>query len=136
MPLEFDVTATVTLQLAVPAPAVRLPPVTATVLPPSAAVTTMPAGHVVVVTAGVVITSPAGKVSVNDQPFFDARSVVLVIVKVRVDACPTTWLTGENDLSSCGVASSTLMSSKAPSLPLRVPLVPFFIRMPKEAPLY
>lgn len=129
VPSAFDVTATVTVQLAIPA--VRLPE-TATVLLPFAAVTT-PDGQVVVA-AGLVTLSPAGKVSVNDQPFFEARSVVLVIVNVRVDAFPTTWFTVENDLSSCGVASSALMSSNAESLPLPLPL-PFLMRILSAVPL-
>lgn len=109
MPVVAEVTLTVTVHDA--CPAFRFP-VAATNVPPFAAVTT-PAGHVVAAADGVARTSPDGRVSVNDQPSFAARSEVLVIVYVSVEVPPSTTLVGENDLSSWGVASSTLMSSNA-----------------------
>src|SRR5262249_4471469 len=86
--------------------------------PPPAGAVTVPAAQVVAAADGFASLRPAGRVSVNDQPLFASRSAVLVMVKVSVEVPPTWAVTGLNDLSSCGVTSSTLMSSNAWSVPL------------------
>ena len=103
-----EVTLTLTVQDAIDA--LRLP-VTAIVEPLAGAVTT-PEGQVVVA-AGVVTVRPAGNVSVNDQPLSAPSSLVLVIVNVSTDVCPTPRVVGANDLSNCGVTSRIWILSNA-----------------------
>jgi hypothetical protein len=93
-------------------------------VPDGTEIEVLPATAVIVVLVQVVdaagvgaTTSPAGNASVNFQPAFDARSVVLVTVNVSTDVPPTATLVGLNDLSSWGVPSRIRTLSKAPSLP-------------------
>lgn len=66
---------------------------------------TVPVGQVVAIAGVAATVMPLGNMSVNDQPTFEASSVVLVMVNVSVDVPPEAILVGANDLSSCGVES-------------------------------
>jgi len=102
-------------------PVFRLPLATVTEVAPAVGVNVVD-GQVVEAPVGLATTSPAGNVSVNDQPTLAARSVVLVIVNVSVDGLFGATEVGENDFSKRGVASHTVRSSKAASLPTPLPL--------------
>ena len=78
------------------------------VVPPAAAVTT-PLVHVVDANAGFATVTLAGRLSMNDQPGVASRSVVLLIVIVRVERPWTGIASGANTLASCGSAPATVM---------------------------
>ena len=78
-------------------------PLSATLLPPAVAVTT-PLEQVVVATDGLATCTPDGRLSVKDQPLLAPSSVVLVMVKVRVETPP--WVTVVGAEGFCPVAES------------------------------
>src|SRR5690349_11268366 len=102
------------------------------VVAPAGAVTA-PLVHVVEAT-GPTTFIPGGSVSTNDQPNFDANSLVLVIVNVNCAVCPATCVAVLNAWSSCGVASITWRLSTAASLPSPPPSL-LIICAPSVAPV-
>jgi hypothetical protein len=129
VPGVSDVTWTVTVHELIPSD--RFP--CAVMVRDPAGALTAPAGQVVD-GPGPVARRPAGRVSVKDQPFLAARSVVLVIVNVSVETPPCGSVSGLNDLSRAGVTSRMRMSSNAVSFPVPLPC-PFTSWMPTAPPL-
>ena len=98
MPIVFDVTSVVTVQLA---KAGIRPSVKLIAVPPSIAVS-MPSVQLVTAFAGVARVTPAGRLSVKARSVAGVAS--LVIVKVSLDILPGPIESGEKFLEKLGAA--------------------------------